>query len=59
LPQEHVAGDHPQPEIPHDSAKLTQIWEGIQNIQENINTIHTRFDRIEDTLHYLQLNEEH
>ena len=26
LPQEHVAGGHPQPEILHDSAMLTQIW---------------------------------
>jgi len=26
LPQEHVAGGHPQPEIPHDSMMLTQIW---------------------------------
>jgi len=25
LPQEHVAGDHPQPEISHDLAMLTQI----------------------------------
>jgi len=51
LPQEHVAGGHPQPEIPYDSTMLTQIWRGIQNIQENINTIHTRLDQIEDTLH--------
>jgi len=59
LPQEHVARSHPQPEIPHDSAMLTQIWVGIQNIQENINTVHTHLDRIKDTLHQLQLNEEH
>jgi len=26
LPQEHVAGGHPQPEITHDLAMLTQIW---------------------------------
>jgi len=26
LPQEHVAGGHPQLEIPHDSTMLTQIW---------------------------------
>ena len=51
LPKEHVAVGHPQPEIPHDSTMLTQIWRGIQNIQENINTIHTRLDQIEDTLH--------
>ena len=59
LLQEHVAGGHPQPEIPHDSAMLIQIWGGIQNMQENINTIHTRLDRIEDALHQLKLNEEH
>ena len=59
IPLPHVAGGPPQPQIPHDSAMLTQIWEGIQNMQENINTIHTRLDRIEDTLHQLKLNEEH
>jgi len=28
LPKEHVAVGHPQPEIPHDSTMLTQIWGG-------------------------------
>jgi len=65
-PQEHVAGSHPQHEIPHDLAMLTQIWGEIQYIHESmlstrldINTINIRLGRIEDILYQLQDNEEH
>jgi len=63
LPQEHVAGGHPQPEILHDSAMLTQIWGNSKIYRESMSSmgldINTRVSQIKDRLHQLEGNEQH
>jgi len=42
LLEEHIQSGKSQPSIPHDVQMLTQIWDGIKNIQESMTT--TRLD---------------
>ena len=54
IPLPHVAGGHPQPEIPHDSAMLTQIW-GEFKICRKISTLSTHV-WTESKIHFTNLN---
>ena len=66
LAQEDVQGSQPEPEIPNQTDLLTQIWVGMQNMQESMRNINTHIDRvyqrmkrIEDTLNDIQHHQGH
>jgi len=61
LAKDDVQGGQPELAIPNQNKLLTQIWTRMQDIQESIRNVNTRFDRvdqrmerIEDTLNDIQ-----
>jgi len=59
LAQEDVQGGQPQPVIPHQAKILTQIFGGIQYIQESMRTMNTHFNRVDQRMKRIedQINE--
>ncbi|WVY94008.1 hypothetical protein V8G54_033096 [Vigna mungo] len=58
VPDHHVEDSKPQPPIQHDAQMLSQIWGGIQHLQEglaNLNITVTRgFDRVTERINSLE-----
>ncbi|XP_022642528.1 uncharacterized protein LOC106774437 isoform X2 [Vigna radiata var. radiata] len=58
VPDHHVEDSKPQPLIQHDAQMLSQIWGGIQHLQEglaNLNLTVTRgFDRVTERINSLE-----
>ncbi|XP_052735334.1 uncharacterized protein LOC108343552 isoform X4 [Vigna angularis] len=58
VPDHRVEDSRPQPPIQHDAQMLSQIWGGIQHLQEglaNLNlTVTTGFDRVTERINRLE-----
>jgi len=47
LAEEDGQGGQPQSAIPNQTEMLTQIWSGMQNIQESMRNLNTRVDKVD------------